>query len=67
MLEKQDWLTVSEVAKRLRLSTMRVQQFIRTGRLAATKFGHVWAIDKKTVEQFASLPRKPGRPWPSDN
>ena len=63
MLDQKTWLTVSEAAKLLHLSEIRVRQFMQTGRLNAVKFGHVWAVDRKSLEKFAKIKRQPGRPW----
>ena len=53
-----DYLTTSEVARMLRLSSERVRQLARNGQLPVyshTKLGRLWTIE--TVEQFAASRR----------
>jgi excisionase family DNA binding protein len=54
-------LTVKQAAAHLGLSPSRVLQFIRSGRLRATKLGErVWMIDIEDVREFEAVPRKDG-------
>jgi len=53
-------LTTSEAGKKLGITSVRVWQLIRDGRLKATKFGHIWMIDEKDLAAIKSRP--PGRP-----
>ncbi len=56
-------LTVAETAGRLGVSLSRVHQWIRGGRLKASRFGpRLYAIAEVDVEAFAALARQPGRP-----
>ncbi len=55
-------LTVAEAAERLGVIRRRVYAFIHDGRLPARAAGGVWLIDPADLEEFAALPRVPGRP-----
>ena len=55
------WLTVLEAAERLGVNRQRVHQFIKAGRLPATKFGPVWMIREADLDLVKD--RKPGRPF----
>jgi len=54
-------LTIAEVAEALGVSSERVGQFCREGRLGQ-KVGGQWVIPKDELEQFRTIPRKRGRP-----
>ena len=47
-----EFLTVSEVAKRLKLHPETIARYIRQGELQALKFGRVWRMEKKEVDKF---------------
>lgn len=47
-----EFLTVSEVAKRLKLHPETIARYIRQGELQALKFGRVWRMKKKEVNKF---------------
>ncbi len=47
-----EFLTVSEVARRLKLHPETIGRYIRRGELPALKFGRVWRIEKKEVDKF---------------
>jgi len=55
-------ITTVEAAKQLSLSRFRIWQFIKQGRLKATRIGTLWLIDEKELERFARQPRPSGRP-----
>lgn len=55
-------LTVAEVAKMHGKSTDSVLHAIKTGSLAASKFGRDWAIDAADAAAWVAPPR--GRRWP---
>jgi excisionase family DNA binding protein len=55
-------MTVAETALFLGVSKARVLQFIRAGRLPATKFGPAWVLEERDLVEFKRIPRKPGRP-----
>lgn len=46
-----EMLTVQEVARRLDLPPLEVGRRIRKGDIKASKFGWVWAVEAKEVEQ----------------
>lgn len=45
-------LTLKEVAERLRLHPNTLRRYIKKGKLAAMKFGRVWRIEEKDLEEF---------------
>ena len=55
-----DFLTVKQAAAKLELSTNRVRDLIRHGRLPAKKFGAMWIISSQDLDLVRV--RKPGRP-----
>lgn len=50
-------VTTAEVAKGLGMSTRRVGQLIKAGRLRARKVGRTWLVDASSVEDLDSLRR----------
>ena len=56
--EKEDeYLTASEVAKKLKLNQITVYRMINRGEIPAVKFGKVWRISsKKLSEIFENKP-----------
>jgi excisionase family DNA binding protein len=61
-IELAGWLTVSEVAKMLRITPRRVRDFLLKGRLPAMRVGRTWLIQRKDVLNFSQMERQPGRP-----
>jgi excisionase family DNA binding protein len=55
-------LTVTEAAKRLKISPQRVRQLREAGRLDAVKVGPLWCFDPAVVDKFAKLVRPHHRP-----
>lgn len=53
---------VTTAAKELEITTNRVRELIKLGRLPAQKVGREWAILRKDLDEFKALPRKVGRP-----
>lgn len=53
-------LSTKEAAKKLKVSAIRVRQFIREGRLPAQKVGRDYIIKEKDLEKVED--RQPGRP-----
>jgi excisionase family DNA binding protein len=51
-MENTDFMTVSEVARMLRLSQVTVNRLIRRNELQAYRFGKVYRIPKYEVERF---------------
>ena len=45
-------LTLKEVADRLRLHPNTLRRYIKEGKLAAMKFGRVWRVEEKDLEEF---------------
>lgn len=53
-------LTTKEAAKRLKISHRRIRALIISGRLDATKHGHVWVIQETALDTIRH--GTPGRP-----
>ena len=57
-----DLITAAQAAEILGLSTERVSQLCKQGRIQAVKPGRDWVMARQTVEQFAKIDRPEGRP-----
>ena len=57
-----DYLTTTDAAKRLGVTSQRVGTFIRHGRLPATRIGRDWMILSNDLDAFAERQRTNGRP-----
>jgi excisionase family DNA binding protein len=53
------YLTVTEAAKVLKISDIRVQQLCQNGRLSAVKFARDWLIPRASVEGYTPMRRGP--------
>lgn len=56
------YLTATEAGEELGVSSRRVRQFIKDGRLNAMKVGNQYLISKEAVFNFKDKPRKVGKP-----
>ena len=56
------WKTIQEAAEFLGLSQGRVRQFIREGRLTASRIGRTIVVHTRDLEEFKKIPRYTGRP-----
>ena len=55
--------TTKEAAESLGISSSRVRQLIRSGRIKATKLqAGLWLIEEEEIKNFSSLTRRAGRP-----
>lgn len=45
-------LTVNEAAEILRLGPETIARYIREGKIPAIKFGRVWRVEEKDLEEF---------------
>lgn len=54
--------TIPESARILSLSTVRVGQLIRAGKITAVKLGRDWLIEEAELLRFKALVRPPHRP-----
>ena len=54
------WFTVQQVAHKLKVSPVRVYQYIHSRRLPAMKFGAQWIINEIDLKAFRR--RRTGRP-----
>lgn len=50
----ENYVTVSEAARRLNIHPESVRRLIRSGKLPARKFANTWLIEQNTLEQFAN-------------
>ena len=55
-------VTVKDAADRLGVSQSRIRHLCDTGRLKASKFGGVWAIDAESLQDRIDNPPGPGNP-----
>lgn len=61
--ENESWLTVTQVAEELGLSTGRIRQFIMNGRLVSWQVNpRMQLISREEVDRFKQLPRHAGTP-----
>lgn len=58
MDERPDVLTVSEVARLLRVATRTVYVLLEQGKLHGVKIGRVWRVPRDEVDRFLH----PGKP-----
>lgn len=58
-------MTTEEVANELGLSVVRVREFCQDGRLGR-RVGRQWIITREELEEFKTIPRKPGNPHKSE-
>lgn len=47
-----EFLTVSEIAKRLKLHPATIAKYVREGKILALKFGRVWRIREEELTKF---------------
>lgn len=47
-----EFFTVDEVAKRWKIKSGKVYEYIRSGQLRAIKFGKAWRIELNDLENF---------------
>lgn len=45
------WLTVDELAAYLRIGRTKAYEFVRSGRVPAVRFGSVWRIPLRELEE----------------
>ena len=57
-----DWLTATEAAEILGVTSKRVHAIIRDGRLKPTRVGNQYLLLRSDVVAFSKVPRTPGRP-----
>jgi len=56
-----NYVTSGEAANILGITTGRVRQLLLNGTLKGKHFGHVWMLDRRSVDRFAAT-RRTGRP-----
>jgi excisionase family DNA binding protein len=56
------FISTTQTAKYLGISSNRVLRLIYEGKLPAEKFGRDWLLKPRDVTAFALIPRKAGRP-----
>jgi excisionase family DNA binding protein len=52
MTNKEEFLTIEEVAKRLKISVITAYRMARKGQLPAVKFGKVWRISSWRLSEL---------------
>lgn len=61
-MQEVDLMDVKEVAALLGVTVGRVRQLAQAGIIPAEKVGRDWVFIRADVEEFATRPRRPGRP-----
>lgn len=61
--KNEEWLTVLEVAKQLRISDESVYRLARTGRLRAVRIGGLWRISADAVREFLAANQQEPLPF----
>ena len=56
------YLTTTEAAEVIGVSSIRVRQFAKENRLRSLQVGNILVFDQEEVKKFAKTPRKWGRP-----
>lgn len=51
-MENDEFLTIEEVAKKLKISKITVYRMAKKGQLPAVKFGKSWRISSKRLQQL---------------
>jgi excisionase family DNA binding protein len=51
-VQADEYLTIAEVADRLKLSRRTIWRWCKSGRLPAVKVGHQWRITQHNLEEF---------------
>ncbi len=51
-MEADDFLTVEEIAKKLKIKEFTIRDWIRKGELPAYKFGKTYRVKKKDYEEW---------------
>lgn len=57
-------ISVNEAAEQLGVSAIQVGRLIGFGELRAQRFGKAWAVDRKSVQRYADMRARSGRPLP---
>ena len=60
-----EYVTSSEAAKILGITTGRIRQLLIKGTLKGKHFGRVWMVYRRSIERYEASNRKPG-PKPLD-
>jgi len=47
-----EFLTIDEIAKKLKLHPATITKYIREGKLMALKFGRVWRVTEEDLKEF---------------
>lgn len=50
--DKEEYLTIEETAKRLKISTVTIYRMAQKGKLPAVKFGKAWRISSKKLAEL---------------
>lgn len=52
MSTQEEYLTIEEVAKRLKISTITAYRMARKGQIPAVKFGKVWRVSSMRLSEL---------------
>lgn len=61
IVEKSPWLTVSDVARHLKLSNEMVYKILQSGELPAIRVRTSWRISRETLDQWVAIQRMNAR------
>ena len=62
----EEYITVSEAAKRTGLSMRQISRLLRDGTIVGIKPGHDWLVRPSAVMEYLRSVRKPGRKKKTD-
>ena len=51
-------LTLKEITERLKFHPNTLRRYVRQGKLPAVKFGRVWRVEEKDLENFIQAGKK---------
>jgi excisionase family DNA binding protein len=60
-LEEEEFLTLAEIAKRLKIKEFTVRDWVRKGQLPGYKFGKTYRVKKKDYEEWEKKRRMTGQ------
>lgn len=51
-MKQEEFLTIEEVAKRLKVNKVTIYRWVRKGKLPAVRFGRVWRISSLRLSEL---------------
>ena len=55
-------VSTQQAAEITGLHVETIREYLRAGRIKATRIGRTYVIDERDLRRFMATPRKPGRP-----